>query len=156
MMDYPRIPISEWNLGKFPDSMEFQSWKCNFRTEVCMRTADPQVTMLWIKEVEVAKSIDELVTSRSITGQHNFPEFDLLDAMIASALKKLINTQSTIRKRVCVEEQRAQKDDRFLRGRQIVYMIYEYFRATGAHETVLGLADLVSVTLQNTMSRTSM
>ena len=109
--------------------MEFQSWKFNFRTEVCMRTADPQVTMLWIKEVEVAKSIDELVTSRSTTGQHNFPEFDLLDAMIASALKKLINTQSTIRKRVSVEEQRAQKDDRFLRGRQIVYMIYEYFRA---------------------------
>ena len=27
MMDYPRIPLSEWNLGKFPDSMEFQSWK---------------------------------------------------------------------------------------------------------------------------------
>ena len=28
-------------------------------------------------------------------------------------------------------------------------MIYEYFRATGAHETVQGLADLVSMTLQN-------
>ena len=28
MMDYPRIPLSELNLGKkFPDSMEFQSWK---------------------------------------------------------------------------------------------------------------------------------
>ena len=51
MMDYPRIPFSEWNLGKFPDSMEFQSWKVNFRTEVCVRTADPQITMLWIKEV---------------------------------------------------------------------------------------------------------
>ena len=154
MMDYPRIPISEWNLGKFPDSMEFQSWKLHFRTEVCTQTADPQVTMLWIKEVDVAKSIDKLVTSRS--RQHNLPEFDLLDAMIASALKKLINTQSTFRKRVSVEEQRAQKDDRFSRGRQIVYMIYEYFRATGAHEAVQGLADLVSVTLQNTMSKTSM
>ena len=64
MMDYPRIPITEWNLGKFPDSMEFQSWKVNFRTEVCLRTADPQITMLWTKEVEIAKSIDELATSR--------------------------------------------------------------------------------------------
>ena len=35
--------------------------------------------MLWIKQVEVAKSMDELVTSRSVTGQHNFPDFDLLD-----------------------------------------------------------------------------
>ena len=27
--------------------------------------------------------------------------------------------------------------DRFLRGRQTVYMIYEHFRVTGAHEAVL-------------------
>ena len=70
MMDYPRVPITAWNLGKFPHAMEFQSWKLNFRTEVCMRTAESQVTMLWIKEF-VSYSIDELVTSRSITGQHN-------------------------------------------------------------------------------------
>ena len=80
---------------KISDSMEFQSWK------FCMRAAEPQITMLWIKEVEVAKSNDELVvTSRLITGQHNFLDFDMHDAMIASALKKLINTQSTFRKRV--------------------------------------------------------
>ena len=70
MMDYPRILLSEWKLEKFPDSVEFQSWKINFRTEVCFRTADPQVTMLWIKEVEVAKS--------TITGQHHFLDFDML------------------------------------------------------------------------------
>ena len=63
----------EWNLGKFHDSVEFQSWKLSIRTEVCQRTADPQITMLWIKEVEIAKSINELVTSRSIARQHNFP-----------------------------------------------------------------------------------
>ena len=127
--------FSRWYDGLSDNScygMEFQSWKVNFRTEVCLRTADPQITMLWIKEVEIAKSIDELVTSRSITGQHNFPDFDMLDAVIASALKKLLNTQANFWKRVSVEEQRAQNSDRFLRGRQIAYMIYEYFRATGA------------------------
>ena len=69
MMAYPRIPITKWNLGKFPDSMEFQSWKVNSRTEVCLRTAGPQITTLWIKDVEIAKSIDEFVTSRSIVGK---------------------------------------------------------------------------------------
>ena len=63
MMDYPRLPISEMHLGKFPDSLKFQSWKVNFKNEVCARTADPQITMHWIKEVEIAKSIDELMTS---------------------------------------------------------------------------------------------
>ena len=62
MMDYSRIPMTEWNLGQFLDSAKFQSRK-RIRTEVCMRTADPQVTMLWIREVESAKPIDELVTS---------------------------------------------------------------------------------------------
>ena len=129
--------------------LELQSWKVNFRTEVCLRTAEPQVTVLWIKEVVVAKSIDEHVTSRSITRQHNFHDFDMLDAMIASALKNLINTQSIFRKRASVEERRDQHSDQFLRGRQIAYMIYEYFRATGAYATVQGLADLVSMTWQN-------
>ena len=67
MMDYPRISFSEVNLGRFPDSMEFQSWKVNFRTEVCPRTADPLITMLCVKEVEIAKTFDELMTWRSIT-----------------------------------------------------------------------------------------
>ena len=40
------------------------------------------------------------------------------------------------RKRVSIEEQRAQKDDRFFRGRQVAFMIYEHFRATGACESV--------------------
>ena len=48
-----------------------------------------------------------------------------------------------------VEEQRAQKSDRFLRGRQIAYMIYEYFRATGAFEAVQGLSDLFRIRLHN-------
>ena len=73
----------------------------------------------------------------------------MLDAMVASALKKLLNTHIHFRKRVSVEEQRAQKHDRFLRGRQIAYMIYEYFRATGAYETVRGLSTLFAISLQN-------
>ena len=40
MMEYPRCPISELHLAKFPDSMEFESWKVNFKTEVCAKTAN--------------------------------------------------------------------------------------------------------------------
>ena len=53
--------------------------------------------MLWIKEVEIAKSIDELMTSRSVVVK-DFLDFDMRDAMIASLLKKLLNTQSHFRK----------------------------------------------------------
>ena len=40
MTEYPGIIMNEWNLGKFLDPVEFQSWKCNFRTGVCERIAD--------------------------------------------------------------------------------------------------------------------
>ena len=69
MMDYPRFQISELHLGKFPGSLEHQSWKVNFKTEVCSKSTDPQLTMHWIKEVEIAKSINDLMTSQSITGR---------------------------------------------------------------------------------------
>ena len=48
-----------------------------------------------------------------------------------------------------MEEQKAQKEDRFLHGRQIAYMIYDYFRINGVHDTVLDYADLFYVTLRN-------
>ena len=73
----------------------------------------------------------------------------MLDAIIASALNKLLNTQSHFWKRVSVEEQRTQNSDRFLRGGQIAYIIFEYFRATGAYEAVQGLSDLFNIRLQN-------
>ena len=89
------------------------------------KKTDRRLTMQWIKEVETAKSIDELKTSRSIVAHRDFPDYDML------------------------EEQRAQKHDRFLRGRQIAYMIYRHFRATGANEAVQGLSDQFRIRYQN-------
>ena len=56
------------------------------------------------------------------------PNFEVLDARIASALKGIIHN-SHFKRRISLEEQKAQKEDRFLRGRQIAYLIYEYFRS---------------------------
>ena len=76
------------------------------------------------------------------------PNFETLDARIASALNEIIQN-SYFKKKVSLEEQKAQKEDRFLRGRQIAYMIYDYFRVTGAHDTVSDYADLFSVALRD-------
>ena len=82
-------------------------------------------------------------------GRTDFTDFEMLDAMIASALKRLLDKQILFRKRVSVEEQRAQNSDRFFSGRQIAYMIHEHFRATGACEAVRGLSDLFTLSLHN-------
>ena len=71
-------------------------------------------------------SMDGLKSSRSVCGK-NFPNFEMLDAKIASALNKIIQN-SHFKKMFSLEEQRAQKEDRFRQGRQIAFMIYDYFR----------------------------
>ena len=76
------------------------------------------------------------------------PDFEVLDARIASALNRIIHN-SHFKRRVSLEEQKAQKEDRFLCGRQIAYLIYEYFRVTGANDSVENYADLLSIALRN-------
>ena len=49
--------------------------------------------MHWIKEVEIAKSIDDLMTSQSITGRRDFSDYGMLDGMIASALNRLLASE---------------------------------------------------------------
>ena len=101
--------------------------------------------MLWIKEVEMVNQLDDLKSSRSIRGTHG-PDFEVLDARIASALNKIIQN-TRFKKKVSREEMKAHKEDRFLRGRQIAYLTYEYFRVTGANDSVENYADLLTVVL---------
>ena len=75
------------------------------------------------------------------------PNFEVLDAKTASALNRIIhNTQ--FKRKVRLEEQKAHLEDRFLRGRQIAYLICEYFPVTGANDSVENCADLVTVVLR--------
>ena len=103
--------------------------------------------MLWIKEVEMVESVDDLKSSSSVTGIQ-MPNFEVLDARIASALNRIIqNTQ--FKRKVSLDEMKARKEDRFLRGRQTAYLIYGYFRVTGANDSLENYADLFAVVLRD-------
>ena len=103
--------------------------------------------MHWIKQVEMVDSVDDLMFSSPIGGIQ-MPNFEVLDARIASALNRIIHN-SHFRRRISLEEPKAQKQDRFLRGRQIAYLIYEYFQVTGANDSVENYADLFTIGLRN-------
>ena len=145
--DQQRLQISELHVDKFPKPTRFACWKIRFKTEVCTCSQFPTEAMLWIKEVEMVESVVDLKSSRSNKGTPG-PDFELLDARISSALNKIIqNTQ--FNRKVSVEEMKAQKEDRFLRGRQIGYVSYECFWVTGANDSVENYAELFTVVLRN-------
>ena len=96
--------------------------------------------MLWIKEVETVGSVDDLKSSCSVRGIR-VPDFEVLDA------NRIIHN-TLFKRKVSLEEHEAQKEDRFLRGRQIAYLVYEYFRVTGANGSVDNYADLFTIVLR--------
>ena len=67
---------------------------------------------------------------------------------LLQALNKIIHN-SHFKRKISLEEQKAQKEDRFLRGRQIAYLIYDHFRVTGSHDSVENYTDLFTIALRN-------
>ena len=63
--------------------------------------------MLRIKEVEMADSLEEFKSSRSVEGE-DFPNFEMLDARNVFALIKIIQN-SQFKKKVSLEEQQAKR-----------------------------------------------
>ena len=87
--DQQRLQISDLHFDKFRTPATFACWKTRFKTEVCTCSQFPTEAMLWIKDVAMVESLDDLKSSRSIKGTLG-PDFELLDARIASALNKII------------------------------------------------------------------
>ena len=92
-------------------------------------------------------SVDDLKSSPSVRGIQ-MPNFEVFDARIASELNRIIHN-SQFKRRISLEEQMAQKEDRFFRGRQIAYLIHEYFRVTGANDSVENCVDLFTIGFWN-------
>ena len=97
--DQQRLQISDLHFDKFPTPATFACWKIRFKTEVCTCSQFPTEAMQWIKEVELVDSVDELRSS------HFMPNFEVLDARIASALNKIFHN-SHFKRRISLEEQK--------------------------------------------------
>ena len=91
--DQQRLQISDLHFDKFPTPATFACWKIRFKTEVCTCSHFPTEAILWIKEMELVDSGDDLKSSCSVRGIR-MPDFQVLDEKIASALNRIIhNTQ---------------------------------------------------------------
>ena len=108
-----------------------------------MSTNSPRQQQL----LELVDSVDDLKSSCSVRGIR-MPNFEVFGAKIASALKRIIHF-TLFKRKVSLEEMKAHKEDRFFRGKQIAYLIYEYFRVTVAKVSVENYADLFTIAYLN-------
>ena len=105
--DQQRLQIQIFIFDRFTTPATFACWKIRFKTEVCTCSQFPTEAMLSIKEVEFVYSVDDLKSSSSVRGIR-MPDFEV------PALNRIINN-SHFKRRISLEEQKAQKQDRFLR-----------------------------------------
>ena len=129
----PRLRLFILTKKKKPNPATCACWKVRFKTEVCTCWQFPTEAMLWIKEVELVDAVDDLKSSCSVRGIR-MPDLEVLDAKIASALNRIILNFSLLEKG---------------RGRQIAYLIYEYFLVIGANDSVEKYADLFTIGFRN-------
>ena len=61
-----RQQLSELQFERFRNPSSFFVWKIRFKTQVSSGSDFPSDTMLWINEVEMVDSLDELKSSRSV------------------------------------------------------------------------------------------
>ena len=122
-VDCLKVRFTEWNLGKCDFSWNVKAVRLTSRTYDCMRTADPQITMPRIREVEAAPVVDR-------TWKISRCPFARCDDCV-----RLEVHQYTV--------------DLPKKYRRAVLRGSGYVRATEAYEAALGLEDLVSMSLQN-------
>ena len=70
-----------------------------FRAEICAKAKNPTRALQWIKEIEAAKSMDDLITPKSVTG-NDIPDCEELDLMMASALRRCYDKQTHFRNKI--------------------------------------------------------
>ena len=140
--------VSELQFDNFPNPQSFSVWKIRFKNQATACSDFPSERMSWIKEMEMVESFDECVSSRSTAGK-KIPNFEMLDAKIASALNKIIQNYSSSRRRSVSMNRTPRRRTGFYEEDRPPFMIYDYFRVTGAHDTVLNYADFFSVTLHD-------
>ena len=110
-----------------------------FKTEECTCSQFLTKVMLSIKETETVDSVNASRFS-SFSKSISMPNSDILDVKIVSVLNKIIHN-SHFKRWISLGERQAQKQDRFLRGKQIAPLIYDYFQVTGNHDSLEYYAD---------------
>ena len=94
----------------------------------------------------IKESIDDLITLASVTGGPIL-DFENLGFKIARVLRKILT--GNFKKQVTTAEGKAPSEKRSLAGRQVAWMIHDFFKICGDNEAFLDFRDLSKVQVQN-------
>ena len=115
--------------------VKFKAWKSDVRAQIAATSGQADRGLVWALEVE-----KESATFDSLQDSGKFPT---LDVKLSAALTKLAH--GDLGREIALQQERAAKDGRLLRGRQALFMIYQHFKTAEEAGALYDLVDLTKV-----------
>ena len=116
---------------------KFNPWKEAIYDEIVGASGRGMEAFKWIKAVET-KSFAELEDSGA---------FESIDFKITSALMKLL--PADLKTQVSFEKTKLLREDRLLKGRQILHMVYASYKVSRSAGAIVDFRDLDQLQLRN-------
>ena len=131
-------------LPALPTPAQFKAWKNAVRSKVSSASKDPKEAFDWIMKVEDADATYEKLNDTP-------KKFETLDAKLTAALTELCKGE--LGRKVTLKTEEEAKARRLIRGRQILWMIYEEFRINEEAGSLNDITDLMKVVLRKDQSK---
>lgn len=136
LIPYGKKTADKIDIGGWPSIKSFIPWKLAFFKAVAAASVTPDEAFVWICEVMKATSYEELSNSGN---------FVALDALLSSEWSKIMSGE--FKKSVQIIEQRLLKEQKMLKGRQITWLVFDYFKLADTDSAMLNWDEIIKLTL---------
>jgi hypothetical protein len=127
------------SLPEFPTATSFRAWKNAVRHAVSTASGKGEKGYRWITEVEAEGQTFEALA-------HCSRNFGSLDQKLASAL--MANAKGELGRQITHASETEHREGRCVKGRQLLFLVYQYYRIDEAAGALYNIHDLWNVTFQ--------
>jgi hypothetical protein len=131
-------------IPQLPTAAQFKSWKNAVRSAVSSASRTPAEAFEWVMTVEQAETTYE---SLSVCPKI----FDTLDAKLSSALTQICKGE--LGRKITLKTEEEAKARKLIKGRQILWIIYQEYRVSEEAGSLNDITDLMKVTMKKDFTK---
>ena len=128
-----------FKIASFPEQASaFRAWKLNVRLQCSSACKKPQKAIRWLNRVD-EKTFDQLSVSGKI--------WESVDVRLAAAIQA--HAKGQLGRQINAASEKAINENKILKGRQMLHIIYEHFKTDEAYGHVNNITDVISVKMKD-------
>ena len=138
----PRVKEAESiSLPRFPSPGHFRTWMITTQIEISAASGRGDITTAWLQEIERPDANFESLANSG-------PIFAQLVGKIASAIRRRL-PETDLGRRLQLAAERELKAGRMIKGRQCLFIIYQFYKSCEDANSFYELRDLAALNLSD-------